>query len=89
MKKPLLPTAPFDNIQSFLDASRGQITIGEIPPIRSAALAAEGKKVRVALARRDELEKLPKRHRTMEQLAWRSARRCEWLGTDRDALRSS
>jgi hypothetical protein len=50
-------SSSFDNIQSFLEASRGQITIGEIPPIRSAALAAEGKKVRVALARRDELEK--------------------------------
>jgi hypothetical protein len=54
MKKPLVPAASFDNIQSFLDASRGQITIGEIPPIRSAALAAEGKKVRVALVRRDD-----------------------------------
>jgi hypothetical protein len=27
MKKPLLPTASFDNIQSFLDASRGQINL--------------------------------------------------------------
>lgn len=38
-----------DNIQSFLDNTHGQITIGEIPPIRRAALAAQGKKVRVAL----------------------------------------
>jgi hypothetical protein len=53
MKKPLSPTASFEHIQAFLDHSRGQITIGEIPPIRSAALAAEGKKVRVALVRRD------------------------------------
>ena len=53
MKKPTLSGTSFENIQSFLDDSRGQITIGEIPPIRSAALAAEGKKVRVALVRRD------------------------------------
>ena len=39
----------FDHIQSFLDKTRGQLTIGEIPPIRRAALAAVGKKVRVAL----------------------------------------
>lgn len=38
-----------ENIQSFLDNTRGQITIGEIPPIRRAALAAQGKKARVAL----------------------------------------
>ncbi len=49
MKKPASAPASFEHIQSFLDHSRGQITIGEIPPIRSAALAAEGKKVRVAL----------------------------------------
>ena len=51
MKKPTLSGASFANIQAFLDNSRGQITIGEIPPIRGAALAAEGKKVRVALVR--------------------------------------
>lgn len=39
----------FENIQSFLDNTRGQITIGEIPPIRRAALAAQGKKAKVAL----------------------------------------
>jgi len=38
-----------DNLQSFLDNTRGQITIGEIPPIRRAALAAQGKEARVAL----------------------------------------
>ena len=54
MKKPTLSDASFENIQALLDDSRGQITIGEIPPIRSAALAAEGKKVRVALVRRDD-----------------------------------
>jgi hypothetical protein len=42
------------NIQSFLDETRGQITIGEIPPIRRAALAAQGKKARVALVCRDD-----------------------------------
>lgn len=53
MKKPGSPNSSFEHIQAFLDHSRGQITIGEIPPIRSAALAAEGKKVRAALVRRD------------------------------------
>jgi hypothetical protein len=48
------PIAPFHNIQAFLDDSRGQITIGEIPPIRRAALAPEGKKARVALVCRDD-----------------------------------
>ena len=41
------------NIQSFLDNTRGQITIGEIPPIRRAVLAAQGKKARVALVSKD------------------------------------
>ena len=45
---------PLLNIQAFVDGTRGQITIGEIPPIRSAALAAVGKKVRVALLRRNQ-----------------------------------
>ena len=53
MTKPESPPTSFEHIQAFLDHSRGQITIGEIPPIRSAALAAEGKKVRAALVRRD------------------------------------
>jgi hypothetical protein len=46
-------TSSLNNIQSFLDSTRGQITIGEIPPIRRAALAAQGKKARVALVARD------------------------------------
>jgi len=46
-------TASLNNIQSFLDNTPGQITIGEIPPIRRAALAAQGKKARVALVARD------------------------------------
>jgi len=47
------PTATLGHIQSFLDNTRGQITIGEIPPIRRAALAAQGKKARVALVSKD------------------------------------
>jgi len=39
----------FEHIQAFFGTTRGQITIGEIPPIRRAALAAVGKKARVAL----------------------------------------
>jgi hypothetical protein len=53
MKLPFSSVAAFKNIQAFLDNSRGQITIGEIPPIRRATLAAEGKKVRVALVCRE------------------------------------
>jgi len=40
-------------MQEFLDKTRGQITIGEIPPIRRAVLAAVGKRVHVALLCRD------------------------------------
>jgi hypothetical protein len=46
-------TGPLGHLQAFLDDTRGQITIGEIPPIRRAALAAQGKKARVALVGRD------------------------------------
>jgi hypothetical protein len=53
MNKPPRTTS-LGNIQSFLDGTRGQITIGEIPPIRRAALAAQGKKARVALVCRDD-----------------------------------
>ncbi|MGB6489384.1 MAG: hypothetical protein WBE91_21145 [Steroidobacteraceae bacterium] len=53
MFKPQRPTASLDHLQAFLDDTRGQITLGEIPPIRRAALAAQGKKVRVALVGRD------------------------------------
>jgi len=53
MKSPFSSSPAFKHIQAFLDSSRGQITIGEIPPIRRATLAAEGKKVRVALVCRD------------------------------------
>jgi hypothetical protein len=42
----------FDHIQAFLDDTHGQITIGEIPPIRRAALAAQGKNARVSLVGR-------------------------------------
>ena len=53
MKNPFASVATFKHIQAFLDNSRGQITIGEKPPIRRATLAAQGKKVRVALVCRD------------------------------------
>jgi len=43
----------FQHMQTFLDQTRGQITIGEIPPIRRAVLAAVGKRVRVALLGRE------------------------------------
>ena len=48
-KSPAATISGFEHIQAFFDTTRGQITIGEIPPIRRAALAAVGKKVRVAL----------------------------------------
>jgi hypothetical protein len=44
--------AVLGHIQLFLDKTRGQITIGEIPPIRRAALAAQGKHARVSLVGR-------------------------------------
>jgi hypothetical protein len=44
---------PFAHMQAFLDQTHGQITIGEIPPIRRAVLAAVGKRVRVALLGRE------------------------------------
>jgi hypothetical protein len=47
--KDVASRAPFQHMQAFLDQTRGQITIGEIPPIRRAVLAAVGKRVRVAL----------------------------------------
>lgn len=50
----LFARAPtFEHIQAFLNDTRGQITLGEIPPIRRAALAAVGKNARVALVGRD------------------------------------
>jgi len=52
MKNTTLPTT-FAHMQAFLDKTRGQITLGEIPPIERAALAAVGKKVHVALLGRD------------------------------------
>src|SRR5260370_17727763 len=39
----------FEHIQAFFDETHGQITIGEIPPIRRAALAAVAKNAPVAL----------------------------------------
>ena len=56
MSKPSAKTADerFEHIQAFFDTTHGQITIGEIPPIRRAALVAVGKKARVALVCGDE-----------------------------------
>ena len=48
-KSAAAPDGRFEHIQAFFDKTRGQITIGEIPPIRRAALAAVGKNARVAL----------------------------------------
>jgi len=42
----------YENLQAFFDRTHGQVTIGEIPPIRLAVLAAEGKHARVALVGR-------------------------------------
>jgi hypothetical protein len=52
MAKLFSRAANFNHIQTFLDDSHGQITIGEIPPIRRAALAAQGKHPRVSLVAR-------------------------------------
>ena len=52
MAKLFLRAATFDHVQAFLDDTHGQITIGEIPPIRRAALAAQGKNPRVSLVAR-------------------------------------
>jgi hypothetical protein len=53
MKTTAARTTQLSHLQSFLDNTRGQITIGEIPPIRRAVLAAVGKKARVALVAGD------------------------------------
>jgi hypothetical protein len=52
MSKLFSRAGTFDHIQRFLDDTHGQITIGEIPPIRRAALAAQGKNARVSLVAR-------------------------------------
>ena len=52
MAKLFSRAATFDHVQAFLDDTHGQITIGEIPPIRRAALAAQGKNARVSLVGR-------------------------------------
>ena len=45
-------THPHLNLEAFVDAGRGQVTIGQIKPIHCAAMAAQGKKIWVALVRR-------------------------------------
>jgi hypothetical protein len=53
MKEDSKPKAAlFEHLQAFLDRTHGQVTLGEIPPIRLAVLAAEGKHARVALVGR-------------------------------------
>lgn len=59
MEKLFSRSASFDHIQAFLDDTHGQITIGEIPPIRRAALAAQGKNPCVSLLGRPN-ETVPK-----------------------------
>jgi hypothetical protein len=61
VSKPPLTLAPppppllyLDNIEAFLGGTRGQITIGRIPPIAFAIVAAEGKKMRAALVGRED-----------------------------------
>ena len=49
VKNPYSPPARSNTSKPFLDNSRDQITIDEIPPIRRATLAVAGKKARVAL----------------------------------------
>ncbi|GAC1675036.1 MAG: hypothetical protein NVS9B2_24860 [Steroidobacteraceae bacterium] len=44
----------FKHIQAFLDNSRGQITIGEIPPIRRATLRQRGKRCASPVCRDNE-----------------------------------
>jgi hypothetical protein len=53
MKRTTSHSATFEHLQKFLDKTRGQIAIGEIPPISRAAYAAKGKKIRVALVARE------------------------------------
>lgn len=53
MKRTTSSPAEFQHLQAFLDRTRGQIALGEIPPIARAAYAAKGKKIRVALVARE------------------------------------
>lgn len=53
MKEDAKVKAPrLEHLQAFCDRTHGQVTLGEIPPIRLAVLAAEGKHARVALVGR-------------------------------------
>jgi hypothetical protein len=52
-KSPASSPASFPHLQAFLDQTRGQIAFGEIPPMRRAAYAAIGRKMRVALVARE------------------------------------
>jgi hypothetical protein len=48
MTKPPAADVSFDHLQAFLDKARGHLTIGEIPQIRRAALAAVGNRIAAA-----------------------------------------
>ena len=54
LASPPPPVLHLDSIQAFLDGTQGQITLGRIPPIPYAALAAEGKTMRAALVGRED-----------------------------------
>lgn len=49
----LVSTAPLRHQHSFVEETRGQITVGEVRPVRWTALAARRKKARVVSVSRD------------------------------------
>ena len=51
-KKAPLPDTPWSNIQELID-NGGNVSIGDIPPIRCAAVAADENNMLAALLRRD------------------------------------
>ena len=48
------PTSPFPNLEDFLLHGDGQISVGEIGPIRCAAVANDNHNMLAALQRRDD-----------------------------------
>ena len=48
------PTSPFPNLEDFLLHGDGQISVGEIGPIRCAAVASDNHNMLAALQRRDD-----------------------------------
>jgi len=51
-KKTPIPDTPWSNIQELID-NGGNVSIGDIPPIRCAAVAADENNMLAALLRRD------------------------------------